>query len=67
MFWKSKVLTEWRQMLNLPPRMQELRMWATRLHLYGGKEEMDLLSSANKAIAGLPLSVDQMPAEEQLM
>jgi len=67
MFWKSKVLTEWRQMMNLPPRMQELRMWATRLHLYGGKEEMALLSSANKAIAGLPLSEDQMPAEEQLM
>jgi hypothetical protein len=67
MFWKSKVLTEWRQMMNLPPRMQELRMWATRLHLYGGKEEMALLSSANKVIAGLPLPVDQMPAEEQLM
>ncbi len=67
MFWKSKVLTEWRQMMNLPPRMQELRMWATRLHLYGGKEEMALLSSANRVIAGLPLPVDQMPAEEQLM
>ena len=67
MFWKSKVLTEWRQMMNLPPRLQELRMWATRLHLYGGEEEMKLLSTANKAIAGLPLPVDQMPAEEQLM
>jgi hypothetical protein len=67
MFWKSKVLTEWRQVMNLPPRMQELRMWATRLHLYGGKEEMALLSSANRVIAGLPLPVDQMPAEEQLM
>lgn len=67
MFWKSKVLGEWRQLMNLPPRMQELRMWATRLHLYGGKEEMDLLSGANKVLAGLPLPVDQMPAEEQLM
>ncbi len=67
MFWKSKVLTEWRQIMNLPPRMQELRMWATRLHLYGGQEEMNLLSTANSMIAGLPLPVDQMPAEEQLM
>lgn len=67
MFWKSKVLGEWRQTMGLPPRLQELRMWATRLHLYGGKEEMDLLSNANQAIAGLPLPVDQMPAEEQLM
>lgn len=67
MFWKSKVLTEWRNMMNLPPRLQELRMWATRLHLYGGKEEMALLSNANRAIAGLPLSTDDMPAEEQLM
>lgn len=23
-------------------------MWATRLHLYGGKEEMALLSAANQ-------------------
>ena len=42
-------------------------MWATRLHLYGGKEEMALLSAANQLIAGLPISVDDMPAEEQLM
>ena len=53
--------------MNLPPRMQELRMWATRLHLYGGKEEMALLSAANQMIAGLPIPVDQMPAEEQMM
>ena len=66
MFWKSKVLGEWRTQMNLPPRLQELRMWATRLHLYGGKEETDLLSAANQIIAGLPIPVDQMPAEEQL-
>jgi hypothetical protein len=66
MFWKSKVLGEWRTQMNLPPRLQELRMWATRLHLYGGKEEMDLLSAANSMIAGLPIPVEQMPAEEQL-
>lgn len=67
MFWKSKVLTEWRQLMNLPPRLQELRMWATRLHLYGGQEEMNLISGANQVLAGLPLPVDQMAAEEQLM
>ncbi len=67
MFWKSKVLGEWRKMMNLPPRMQELRMWATRLHLYGTDEELKLMSAANHIIAGLPIPVDQMPAEEQLM
>lgn len=67
MFWKSKVLTEWRNLMNLPPRMQELRMWANRLHIYGGEEEQKLISQANSIIAGLPLPVDQMPAEEQLM
>lgn len=68
MFWKSKVLTEWRKVMNLPPRMQELRMWAHRLHLYGtSPEEARLLSAANHMIAGLPLSVEDMPPEEQLM
>lgn len=67
MFWKSKVLTEWRKTMNLPPRMQELRMWANRLHIYGGEEEQKLLSQANSIIAGLPLPVDLVPAEEQLM
>jgi hypothetical protein len=67
MFWKSKVLGEWREAMNLPPRLQELRMWATRLHLYGSDEEMKLLSAANSMIAGLPIPTDQMPAEEQLM
>jgi hypothetical protein len=32
--------------------LKELRMWAIRLHLYGGKEEMEALSKANQAIAG---------------
>jgi hypothetical protein len=67
MFWKSKVLGEWRSTMNLPPRLSELRMWATRLHLYGGQDEIRLLSAANHMIAGLPIPVDQMPAEEQLM
>jgi hypothetical protein len=67
MFWKTKVLGEWRDKMNLPPRLSELRMWATRLHLYGGQEEMALLSAANQIIAGLPIPVEQMPAEEQLM
>jgi hypothetical protein len=67
MFWKSKVLTEWRKTMNLPPRMQELRMWANRLHIYGGEEEQKLISQANAVIAGLPLPVDQVSAEDQLM
>lgn len=67
LFWKSKVLSQWRKTMNLPPRMQELRMWAMRLHIFGDEKEMELLSNANKVIAGLPISVDDMPAEEQLM
>lgn len=67
MFWKSKVLSEWRNTMNLPPRLQELRIWATRLHLYGGQDEIKLINSANTMLAGLPIPVDQMPAEEQLM
>lgn len=67
MFWKSKVLEEWRKQLNLPPRLGNLRMWAMRLHMYGDGEEVERLDTANKLIAGLPLPEDQMPAEEQLM
>ena len=68
MFWKSQVLAEWRRSMNLPPRMQELRMWATRLHLYGAEpEEARLQSAVNHVIAGLPIPVEDMSAEEQLM
>lgn len=67
MFWKSKVLEEWRKQLNLPPRLGNLRMWAMRLHMYGDGEEVDRIDTANKLIAGLPLPEDEMPAEEQLM
>jgi hypothetical protein len=43
-------------------------MWATRLHIFGDTtEEEKLLSAANQMIAGLPIPVDVMPAEEQLM
>lgn len=47
--WRSTVLTQWRKELGLPPRMQELRLWANRLHLYGsGETEMRLQSRANQ-------------------
>ena len=67
LFWKSKVLGEWRQQMNLPPRLQDIRLWAHRLHLYGVGDEEALLNANNRLVAGLPLSVDDMPAEEQLM
>jgi hypothetical protein len=67
LFWKVKVLGEWRKQMNLPPRLQDLRMWATRLHLYGSGDEIDRLSNTNRNIAGLPISTDMMSAEEQLM
>mgnify|MGYP005991832351 CR=1 FL=1 len=67
MFWRSNVLTQWRKELGLPPRLQELRVWANRLHLYpSDDEEMKLQSRANERLAGLPLSTDQMSAEEQV-
>lgn len=53
--------------MNLPPRLGDIRMLANKLHLYGGDEEQQLLNAANHLVAGLPLPVDQMPAEEQLM
>jgi hypothetical protein len=68
MLWKFKVLSEWRDLLNMPPRLCDLRQWATRLHLYGdSEEEIDQLNKANLKIAGLPLPVDVVSAEEQLM
>lgn len=68
MMWRSKVLGEWRKLMNMPPRLSDIRMWATRLHIFGDTpEEEKLLSAANQMIAGLPIPVDVMPAEEQLM
>lgn len=66
--WKIKTLSDWRKQMNLPPRMGELRMWATRLHLYGDdEEEQKKMSANNQLLAGLPLSTDEVSAEEQLM
>jgi hypothetical protein len=48
--WKIKTLSEWRKQMNLPPRMGELRMWATRLHLYGDDEEEQKKLSANNQV-----------------
>lgn len=68
MIWRSKVLGEWRKLMNMPPRLGDIRMWASRLHIFGDTEEEEkLLNLANQRIAGLPVSTDIMPAEEQLM
>jgi len=54
--------------MNLPPRLGELRLWAMRLHLYGDDDEdAKLLSASNQLLAGLPLSTEEISAEEQLM
>ena len=67
-FWQSETLSKWRKEMNLPPRMSELQMWASRLHIFGDDlEEQKRISSANAIAAGLPVSTDVMPAEEQLM
>eukprot|EP01041_Mallomonas_annulata_P007399 gene7399-15106_t len=66
--WKMKALSDWRKQMNLPPRLGELRLWATRLHLYGDdEEEQKRLSASNQLIAGLPISTDEVSAEDQLM
>jgi hypothetical protein len=30
MMWRSKVLTDWRKLMNLPPRLGDLRMYAVK-------------------------------------
>ena len=56
LMWKMKTLSEWRKTMNLPPRVGELRMWATRLHLYGDdEEEQKRLSSTNQVRNNLVL------------
>ncbi len=68
LMWKSAELKRWRQEMNLPPRLQDLRVHATRLHLYGDTlTEMERLNQANSLIAGLPFKETDMPAEEQMM
>jgi hypothetical protein len=68
LMWKMKTLSEWRKTMNLPPRLGELSQWANRLHLYGDDDdEKEKLSAANQLLAGLPVSTDDIPAEDQLM
>ena len=68
LMWKMKTLSEWRKTMNLPPRLGELSQWANRLHLYGDDDdEKEKLSAANQLLAGLPVSTDDIAAEDQLM
>ena len=50
LMWKMKTMEEWRKTMNLPPRVGMLRMWATRLHLYGDDEEEQKRLSANNEV-----------------
>lgn len=57
LMWKMKTLAEWRKTMNLPPRVGELRLWATRLHLYGDdEEEQKRISSNNEVSSSSPFS-----------
>ena len=68
LMWKMKTLSEWRKAMNLPPRLGELSQWANRLNLYGDDDdEKEKISAANQLLAGLPVSTDDIPAEDQLM
>ena len=50
--------------MNLPPRLGELQMWASRLHIFGdGQEETKRISAANALAAGLPVSVYEQSNE----
>jgi hypothetical protein len=51
LMWKMKTLSEWRKVMNLPPRVGELRMWATRLHLYGDDDEEQKRISSNNEVS----------------
>jgi hypothetical protein len=56
--WKMKTLAEWRKTMNLPPRVGELRLWATRLHLYGDDEEEQKRISSNNEVSSSSPFVD---------
>ena len=47
--------------MNLPPRLGELQMWASRLHIFGDDlEETKRISAANALAAGLPVSTGRV-------
>ena len=62
---------EWRRTMKLPPKQSDLWRIANKLQLFGeewDEDEQKAISQANaQLIRSLPLPVDQVSAEEQLM
>ena len=48
--WRHDQLKRWRQDLNLPGRLSDLRAYAMRLNLYGDNDEAERLRRANTLI-----------------
>jgi hypothetical protein len=48
--WRHDQLKRWRQELNLPGRLSDLRAYAMRLNLYGDQDEAERLRRANTLI-----------------
>ncbi len=64
-------MKEWRRAMKLPPKQSDLWRIANKLQLFGeewDEEEQKAISQANaQLIKSLPLPIDQVSAEEQLM
>ena len=70
-FWEWTSTKAWRRFMKYPPKQSDLWRLANKLQLYGeewDEEEQKAISQANARVIGsLPFSVEQVPAEEQLM
>ena len=70
-FWEWTSTKEWRRFMKYPPKQSDLWRLANKLQLYGeewDEEEQKAISQANQQVIGaLPFSIEQVPAEEQLM
>jgi hypothetical protein len=70
-FFEWTSMKEWRRAMKLPPKQSDLWRIANKLQLFGeewDEEEQKAISQANaQLIKSLPLPIDQVSAEEQLM
>ena len=70
-FFEWTSMKEWRRTMKLPPKQSDLWRIANKLQLFGeefDEEEQKAISKANaQLIRSLPLPIDQVSAEEQLM
>ncbi len=69
-FFEWTSMKEWRRAMKMPPKQSDLWRIANKLHLFGeewDEDEQKAISGSNAILSKLPLPVDMVPAEEQLM